>query len=200
MIGLANKIDRSIRFAGVFFRCLSMFLISGQKAFTLIELMITIAVVSIVLVIAAPAMDRTIINNKSVSVATDFVGALNFARAEALKRNNFVTLCPRNTTNDGCGTDWAKGWLIVRDTAASQADTPVVANEAAILRRFELSTDKSEYVFTPARDYIRFASLGVLGGASAVSLKLSVSHCTGTAARTITVSPTGMIRIAQEPC
>ncbi len=177
-----------------------MFAVRSQRAFTLIELMITIAVVSIVLIVAAPRFDRTVVNNKSVAIANDFVAALNFARAEALKRNSFVTLCPRNDDNNGCGTDWAKGWLVVSDTAASQSLTPVVSNDAAILRRFDLSTTNSMYTFNPTRDYIRFASLGVLGGTSAVSLKLSVSHCTGSAARIITVSLAGMIRIVQEPC
>lgn len=60
---------------------------SGMVGFTLIELMVTIAVAAILLAVAVPSFRHLIISNRLTTAANDVVTALTVARSEAIKRN-----------------------------------------------------------------------------------------------------------------
>lgn len=64
-----------------------------MRGFTLIELMITIAVASILLAVAVPSFNQLIVTNRLTTQANEVVAALNFARSEAIKRNTRVSFC-----------------------------------------------------------------------------------------------------------
>ncbi len=181
----------------------------NQKAFTLIELLVTVCVLGVLLSLAVPSFRSQIVNNRSVSNAEELADALKYARAEAMKTSNTITLCPLDNkdsateADDVCGSDWSKGWLVVRDTAAAVADAPVVANGDAILRRWATTGTKMQYNFTPARTFVRFAALGVLSrdkGTSNAVIRAHFEKCKGNAARTITVGLSGMIRVEATAC
>jgi type IV fimbrial biogenesis protein FimT len=184
-------------------------MLKNQKAFTLIELMVTIAVMGVVMLIALPAYNQTVINNRSASTAEEFADALKYARAEAMKTSNTITLCPldkkdvANETDDVCGTDWHTGWIVIKDTAVLVTDAPVVADNDAILRRWPATDTKMQYNFTPSRTYVRFASLGVLSrdkGTNNAEIIAYFEKCKGAAARTITVGLSGLIRVESTQC
>lgn len=184
-------------------------MLKNQKAFTLIELIVTIAVLGVVLLTALPAYNQTVINNRSVSIAEEFADALKYARAEAMKTSNPITLCPldekdkNDETDDVCGTDWQKGWIAIKDTAVAVADAPIVAKDSAILRRWPATSVNMQFSFTPARDYVRFASLGVLSrdqGTKNAVIDVYYKKCNGSALRTITVGLSGMIRVEAKSC
>lgn len=90
--------------------------------FTLLELMITIAVAAILLGLAVPNMHTFIQNNRIAGQTNDILAALNLARSEALKRNREAWLCPSqnaHTNTPSCsGNDWTDGWLVVAQSAA----------------------------------------------------------------------------------
>lgn len=79
-----------------------------RNGFTLIELMITVAIVGILLVVAIPSFSQTIRNNRLTTNINELVASLNFARSEAVKRNYAVSV--RKT-----GTYWESGWIIFAD-------------------------------------------------------------------------------------
>ncbi len=85
------------------------------RGFTLIELMVTIAVLAIVVTIAAPNLQIFILNGRMASQTNEVVTALNLARSEAIKNAANVTVC---ASSDGatCTGTWSQGW-IVRDAA-----------------------------------------------------------------------------------
>lgn len=58
--------------------------------FTLIEVMITVAVLGIVVAIAAPSFSSSIKNNRMASVASEIRGGLQYARAEGVRRGGGV--------------------------------------------------------------------------------------------------------------
>lgn len=62
------------------------------KGFTLIELMIAVAIVGILAAIAMPSFTYTIQNNRVKTAATDMHLSLLLARSEAIKRNDDVVL------------------------------------------------------------------------------------------------------------
>lgn len=80
---------------------------AAVRGFTLVELMIAVAVAAVLLVIAVPNFRNTILSNKLTSTANDIVTALNVARMEAVKRNTYTAFCSdsaSNNTSDTLGT------------------------------------------------------------------------------------------------
>ena len=77
-----------------------------EEGFTIIELMVTVALVAILSVIAVPQF-RAASNNSALRASTaDLITAINLARSEAANLRADVTLSPI------AGGDWASGWRI----------------------------------------------------------------------------------------
>lgn len=77
------------------------------RGFTLIELMIGLALVSTLLGIGVPMFGEFIKDQRAKSTSSDLSVALLLARSEAVKRNTQITLEPA-----GDGDDWSVGWVI----------------------------------------------------------------------------------------
>lgn len=86
------------------------------EGFTLIELMITVALVAILLALSAPYFRETITSNKIGAEANNLKASLNLARSTAARLNQPVTLC-KSTDGDDCTTDdyWEQGWITFND-------------------------------------------------------------------------------------
>lgn len=89
-----------------------------KNGFSLIELMIAISILAIVVAVGVPSFTTTIQNNRLASQTNGFIGAINYARSEAIKLGqNSVTVC-ESTTGTSCssGNNWETGYVIFRDT------------------------------------------------------------------------------------
>lgn len=82
-----------------------------MSGFTLVELMVTIAVASVALSIAVPSFNQLIVTNRLAAQANEVVAALNFARSEAIKRNTTVTFCRVNPASPSVCAAQAGNWL-----------------------------------------------------------------------------------------
>ncbi len=86
-----------------------------ESAFTLIELMITIAVVAVVLTLGVPSFGRLIEQNQLATNVNALVSSMTFARSEAVKRNKPVKLCDSSdAVNCGSG-NYEQGWIVFVD-------------------------------------------------------------------------------------
>lgn len=88
----------------------------NDSGFTLIELMVTLALAVILLTLAIPNLRTMIQNNRLVTAANSLVGDINLARSEAIKRGESV----RIVANAG---GWNKGWTV--EVAGSGTDIKV---------------------------------------------------------------------------
>jgi type IV fimbrial biogenesis protein FimT len=94
------------------------------RGFSLIELMMTIAVAVILMMIAIPSFQYVTNANRVSSEINGLLGDLQFARAEAIKEGQTVTVCimANSTTCAGAGaSDWQVGWIVFSDPTGGQA-------------------------------------------------------------------------------
>jgi len=75
-----------------------------NHGFTLLELVMVIAIASIVLAGALPSMTQTIRNNTVASQNMSMIAMLNFARSEAIRRNTDVTMVLSTSGNTWSAT------------------------------------------------------------------------------------------------
>jgi type IV fimbrial biogenesis protein FimT len=99
-----------------------------NTGFTLVELLVTIAIISVLLVVGVPALKTFMQGNQLIASTNELVSAFNVARSEAIKRNGSVTVCEStNGTTCSVGTgDWQDGWIVFVDTAVDQTSSGAV--------------------------------------------------------------------------
>lgn len=82
--------------------------------FSLIELMIALAVASILVIIAAPSFRDMLRRNKVSSTSNAVLADIAYARSEAVSRGSIVSICP-SSDGSSCvtnGTAYEGGWLV----------------------------------------------------------------------------------------
>jgi type IV fimbrial biogenesis protein FimT len=94
--------------------------------FTLAELMVTVAVASILVTLAVPSFRGLTISNSLTAAANDVVGAINLAKMEAIKRNASTQLCSDVAATNGsdalgsaCGTQGAAVYVLTTGTPST---------------------------------------------------------------------------------
>lgn len=95
--------------------------LARTRGFSLIELMITIAVVAILTAIAWPNFRDFMHRNTATSQANQVLAALQYARNEAVSRRYPTALCG-STSGTACtsnDTNFENGWMIWRDGTLS---------------------------------------------------------------------------------
>ena len=168
-----------------------------QRGLTLIELMVTMAVLAIVVSIAIPNFNTMIANNRTLSLGEDMATALSFARTEAVKRGARVSLCG-STDGAACNGSFADSWLVVVDSAASDDAAAVTVD--TVLRQWEAPSINETVAVTQggnAVTFIRFSRKGMLGRSAngVVSINASASGCA--TARDVTVGVAGLLNMAK---
>lgn len=118
-----------------------------EQGFTLIELMITVAVLAITVALAAPSFKDLLAAQRLRSVAYDMTSDLVLARSEAVKRGQDVTIAPLDS-------GWKAGWT-VRVPSSSE----VIASRSAA---------GGGVVFTTSPGTVTFDLNGRLGTTSSV--------------------------------
>ena len=105
-----------------------------EQGFTLIELMVTIAVAAILTTLAASPMSKMFASNRVQTEASSFVSDLMLARAEAVKRGQGVSLCASANGTSCLGTNtWTSGWIIFSDpTQCNPTPTPTTTIGAVV--------------------------------------------------------------------
>lgn len=98
----------------------------NDRGFTLLELMVVVAIVAVLAVIGVPSFRDLLLNQRLAAAAQAFNAALSLARTEAIQRSRSVRVVAP------AGRDWSRGWTVV--TGASGSTGP---DAPATLRLFE---------------------------------------------------------------
>ncbi len=90
-----------------------------ENGFSLIELIVTLAIAAIVLTIAVPSFQSSIQNNRKTTAINALATALQLARNTAISRRVRVTVCKSldglDCVTDGNASDWTQGWIVFID-------------------------------------------------------------------------------------
>lgn len=97
-----------------------------SDGFTLVELLVTIAILGILMAIALPNYQQFILNTRMTTQANEFLTMLNLTRSEAVKRNTRVTMC-KSSNGTACVVtalseslaSWQPGWIVFVDGATA---------------------------------------------------------------------------------
>ncbi|MDX1692194.1 MAG: GspH/FimT family pseudopilin [Ketobacteraceae bacterium] len=165
--------------------------IKNQQGFTMVELMITLAIAGMLLAVGVPSMRAMIQVNKVAAESRAMVTALNYARSEAVTRKRAVSVVPTD------GSNWTNGLTVWLD---ANGDGSVDNNDAETLQVFP---DLDDIALTPSGAFteIRFDEDGFLESpATAPSFALQLTDCNKAGVRTIVVNLSGRVEVERAAC
>jgi type IV fimbrial biogenesis protein FimT len=140
-----------------------------SHGFTLVEMMVVVAILAILAGVAAPSFTKTIASQRAKSAGVDIYLALVKARSEAVKRNAVVTLAPKSG-------GWQNGWQIANPAnSADILEDHGAATNAAI-------TGPTSVIYRPS---------GRLQAGSSVSMVVTVGSGSSASSQCIAVELSG---------
>lgn len=166
--------------------------------FTLLELLVTMAIVAILAALALPSFTTLVANNRLATKANETLAAVMLARSESFKRGKRVVLCKSSdaaTCETSSSSPWSSGWIIFVDDDNSGQRTTSSANEP-LLRVGESVTGMAIVGSGGAESGITFTGRGVLTVASSSSPKLTFG-ISGQPRRELDITPTGRASISK---
>ena len=181
----------------------------SQKGFTLVELLITIVVISVLLATAVPSFMQFIKNNRITGQANSFVVSTQVARNEAVKRGAGTTMCASTdqATCSGNAADWTSGWIIFSDlnrdgvintnTGAATSGTTCLDTEDCLLSTVDGLVRST---LTAGSSDIRFLPTGRTANAGSVTFLLEADDCDHRQKRSIIITRQGHTTIIEQPC
>jgi type IV fimbrial biogenesis protein FimT len=105
--------------------------------FSLIELMVVIAIVGILVVISAPSFSTLLQRQRMTTTVNELFAAINLTRSEAIQRGARVDLVPAD------GVDWSNGWVVFIDQDGDQkVDTgeKIIFSHGAVPAGFSITS------------------------------------------------------------
>ncbi len=173
-----------------------------NRGFTLFELLIVIAIAGIVAGLAIPSFNTQIRNNSSVAVSNEFSDSLGFARSEAIKRADRISVCS-SRTGTACDGEWRQGYIVFVDDAAN--DTAVAPVVGEILKYWQPPRGAIEFNVEfggAATNFLRYTSAGTLARVNPNPLTASIklTGCQGNYARNISINASGQVSASPTSC
>jgi len=154
---------------------------ANASGFTLIELMVTLAIAAILMMVAVPSFTTFQRNAQLTSLSNTLLSSINAARGEAMKRGRYAMVVPADNAN------WSSGWIVFVDMDRSQnynaaKDAILLTQEAPPSYLTITPTDGGSTAETPP--YIMFDASGYAktkaGAAGLNTLEISRNDVSGT--------------------
>lgn len=131
-----------------------------NHGYTLIELLITLAVFSILALNVFPNFSALLAQERSIVLTNNLAGALAFARSEAVTKQMTIITCQSNNGSEcNRSENWHNGWIIFADKNQNKQREP----EETLLRVYPSTNNGTQAVFNGAlnRDhYLQYKPSG----------------------------------------
>ena len=168
----------------------------SEQGFTLIEMLVAVAIAAILTSIAAPSVAQLAASLQLTAASNTLVSSLHLARNEAIKRNGRVVLCK---TTDGihCAATggWEQGWIIFHDSnnnSLHEDAEPIIQHQQALSASLRMTGNAT------VGSYISFVATGgtrlVGGGFQAGTLTLCRASTSAADARQVILNAAGRPR------
>lgn len=145
---------------------------NNRRGFTLIELMVAIAVLAITAAVAFPTSKAFMQTNRMASVTNSLTGSIAYTRSEAINRGSPVSICSSSDGASCTNTAWELGWIVFTDSGAAgtvdgtdtilqvapTADANVSVTGSGTFIRFRPSGSLTDLI-TPDQSVKRFAMM-----------------------------------------
>jgi type IV fimbrial biogenesis protein FimT len=108
---------------------------SRMAGVTLLELMVVVVIASILMAVGVPSYKYITTSYRISGEINGLLGDVQFARAEAVKEGQNVTLCVANAAGSDCATGvtaWQNGWIVFADPTSGLTTG---GNAALVLRQ-----------------------------------------------------------------
>lgn len=159
--------------------------------FSLVELLVTIAIAGILLGVAVPSMGRLAGESRATALTNEFAGALQTARSEAIERAGPVVMCRSDAPLadvPACGAgSWGSGWIVHVDSGGA------VRREDVLLQR---GAAPAQATFTPPANVaarVRFDAAGANVRDDGTPFRGDVSIGVGDETRAIVIAASGRV-------
>lgn len=165
-----------------------------SRGFTLIELMVAIAVVSVLLAMALPSFQGTIRANRLATTTNAFIASIALARSEAIRSSRGAAVCS-SANGTACGGTWNDGWLVWTDVNGNAA---IDTGETVV--RYVQGNAKLSLTASGSATSIVFNGRG--GATSTPTFTLRPTSCPAgqQLTNTLTMNASGQIKTSKSAC
>lgn len=158
--------------------------------FSLVEMMVAVAILAILSAIAIPSFNNMLASNRLATQTNSLIGDIAYARNEAIKRNQGVSLCrAASATATSC------------ETGSAWTDWIVINTGGSVLRRGQLGSGSSSMTIssTLPGNQLTFAANG-LATVTAGNDTITVCNSTLTTEnrRVLTIGISGRVNLLHE--
>ncbi|MEQ2332682.1 Tfp pilus assembly protein FimT/FimU [Xanthomonas euvesicatoria] len=170
-------------------------LVVRSRGFTLIELMVTVAVLAIVASIGYPSFQGVLRSNRAAAANNELMALLNLSRTEAIRNGQGGGVCG-SSNGTSCDGSWSGGVMVWSD---SNGNGTFDAGEAVL--RYSTGNPRLVVQGPTTGTVIAFDARGRRRAAADQKVTLQPDQCGGQPLRrSLTVNASGQIRSKKEAC
>lgn len=164
-----------------------------SRGLSLIEVLVVMAIAAVLLGVGVPNMQSFVLNNRLASSTHEFYSTLQFARSEAVRRGQQITLVHNGTAGSG---NWGAGWTMFVD---ADRDGVQDAGEETLRAGAPLEAPLTLYGNANFASFIAFDASGRLttagGGAFVVCHGANLTESGQSRSRAVLVNGSGRVRL-----
>lgn len=173
-----------------------------HHGFSLIELMIALAIAAIVLSMGMPGMQQFIRDSRMTTQANDLITLINLSRSQAIHEGHRTELCISADQQSCSNGSWADGWLVWvdrNDNLSLDSDEVSRIGAAIRLHTSAQSLNSAASSFTTLAFLPNgFADLG--SGVAFATITLQPNNCSSNEGRQITINASGATKTVRSSC
>jgi len=141
----------------------------SARGFTLIELMVVIAIAAILMAVAVPSYMSFSANNNASDITLILKASINRAKNEAVRQGTTMKLCALKSdgsTNCGIATSWQYGWVIVP------------ASSSTIIQKYQPNGASGIVISTTGTPPLSFSAQGLMTPIATFTFTIKPPQCT----------------------